>query len=66
MLNTTPNRFYRELRLTKANNLLLNTTLSVRDVGLACGFSNGFSGLYKSYYGITPFALRKQRRAAQS
>lgn len=65
MLNTTPNRFYRELRLTKANNLLLNTTLSVRDVGLACGFSNGFSGLYKSYYGITPFALRKQKRTAQ-
>ncbi|SHH42967.1 GlxA family transcriptional regulator [Cognatishimia maritima] len=65
-LNTTPNRFYRELRLTKANNLLLNTTMSVRDVGLACGFSNGFSGLYKSFYGITPAVLRKQRRAAQN
>jgi len=64
-LNTTPNRFYRELRLTKANNLLLNTTMSVRDVGLACGFSNGFSGLYKSFYGITPAVLRKQRRSSQ-
>lgn len=61
-LNTTPNRFYRELRLTKANNLLLNTTMRVRDIGLACGFSNGFSGLYKSFYGITPAVLRKQRR----
>ncbi|CUI55892.1 GlxA family transcriptional regulator [Cognatishimia activa] len=65
-MNTTPNRFYRELRLTKANNLLLNTTMSVRDVGLACGFSNGFSGLYKNFYGITPAVLRKQRRAAQN
>ena len=65
-LNTTPNRFYRELRLTKANNLLLNTTMSVRDVGLACGFSNGFSGLYKSFFGITPAVLRKQRRADQN
>lgn len=65
-LNSTPNRFYRELRLTKANNLLLNTTMSVRDVGLACGFSNGFSGLYKSFYGVTPAVLRKQRRMAQN
>ncbi|MDC0737943.1 helix-turn-helix domain-containing protein [Cognatishimia sp. SS12] len=65
-LDTTPNRFYRELRLTKANNLLLNTTMSVRDVGLACGFSNGFSGLYKSFYGITPFALRKLRRGEKN
>ncbi len=64
-LGTTPNTFYRELRLAKANNLLLNTTMSVREVGLACGFSNGFSGLYKSVYGITPLALRKQRRAGQ-
>jgi len=62
-LNTTPHRFYRELRLTKANNLLLNTDMSVRDVGLACGFNNGFSGLYKSFYGLTPAVLRKRRRA---
>jgi len=59
---TTPNGFYREMRLSKANNLLLNTTLSVREIGLACGFPNGFSSLYKSVFGITPFALRKQRR----
>lgn len=64
-LNTTPNRFYRELRLTKANNLLLNTNMSVRDVGLACGFSNGFSGLYKSFYGLTPAVLRKRRRMGE-
>ena len=61
-LNSTPNTYYRELRLNRASNLLANTTLSVRDVGLACGFSNGFSSLYKSFFGITPHALRKQRR----
>ena len=61
-LGSTPNTFYREMRLSKANNLLLNTTLSVRDIGLACGFPSGFSGLYKSFFGITPFALRKRRR----
>lgn len=61
-LATTPNGFYREMRLNKANNLLLNTTMSVREIGLACGFQNGFSTLYKSVFGITPFVLRKRRR----
>lgn len=60
-LGTTPNTYYRELRLAQANNLLLNTTMSVQEIGLACGFPSGFSGLYKSFFGITPLALRKQR-----
>ncbi|WP_435139635.1 GlxA family transcriptional regulator [Pseudopelagicola sp. nBUS_19] len=64
-LNATPNTYYRALRLAKANNLLLNTTLSVREVGLACGFGAGFSGLYKSFFGTTPLAMRKERLAAQ-
>lgn len=63
-LETTPNTYYRELRLAKANNLLMNTTLSVGEIGLACGFGNGFSGLYKNFFGITPLAMRKQRRQA--
>jgi transcriptional regulator GlxA family with amidase domain len=61
-LDTTPNTFYRELRLSKANNLLLNTNMSVRDVGLACGFANGFSALYRSFFGVTPVAMRRERR----
>lgn len=64
-LGATPNGFYREMRLNKANNLLLNTTMSVREIGLACGFQNGFSSLYKSVFGITPFALRKRRRLGE-
>ena len=62
-LNTTPNTYYRQLRLAKANNLLLNTTLSVREVGLACGFSEGFSVLYKKFFGITPLEMRHRRKA---
>lgn len=61
-LNTTPNTYYRQLRLARANNLLLNTTLSVREVGLASGFAGGFSVLYKSFYGITPLEMRRRRR----
>lgn len=61
---TTPNGFYREMRLSKANNLLLNTTMSVREIGLACGFPNGFSSIYKSFFGVTPFVVRREKRAA--
>ncbi|SFM06871.1 GlxA family transcriptional regulator [Shimia aestuarii] len=61
ILGSTPNTYYRELRMARANNLLMNTTMSVRDIGLACGFATGFSGLYKSFFGITPAARRKAR-----
>lgn len=63
-LGTTPNTFYRELRLGRANSLLRSTSLSVREIGLACGFPSGFSSLYKSLYGVTPQATRSQRRLA--
>lgn len=59
---TTPNGYYREMRLAKANNLLLNTTMSVREIGLACGFPNGFSSVYKSFFGVTPFVMRRGKR----
>ena len=62
LFGTTPNGFYREMRLAKANNLLLNTTISVREIGLACGFPNGFSSIYKSFFGVTPVAQRRARR----
>ncbi len=61
-LGVSPNTFYRKIRMHRANNLLLNTSMCVRDVGLACGFPNGFSTLYKSFFGVTPAALRKARR----
>ena len=64
-LATTPNTYYRELRLNKANNLLFNTTMTVAEIGLACGFASGFSTLYKKFYGITPMALRKKRRGGK-
>lgn len=58
--NITPNAYYRELRLNHANTLLLNTRMCVRDVGLACGFPNGFSSLFHRHFGVTPTAWRKQ------
>ncbi|MDA5092867.1 helix-turn-helix domain-containing protein [Aliiroseovarius sp. KMU-50] len=58
--NITPNAYYRELRLNHANTLLINTRMCVRDVGLACGFPNGFSSLFHRHFGVTPTAWRKQ------
>lgn len=64
-LGTTPNTYYRQLRLAQANNLLLNTTMSVREIGLACGFSGGFSVLYKRFFGIAPLEMRRRRSNAK-
>ena len=61
---TTPNTYYRELRLNQANTLLLKTSMSVREVGLACGFANGCSTLFGQHFGITPTALRRTRAPA--
>ena len=38
-LNRSPKRYYMELRLQKARNLLMQTDMSVINVALACGFS---------------------------
>lgn len=59
-LRTTPNGYYRELRLSKANNLLLNTDMAINEIGLACGFPNGFSAIYKKLFGTTPNAARSK------
>lgn len=61
-LGMTPNSYYRELRLNKASTLLLNTSLSIREVGLACGFASGFAPLYKSVFGRTPAEARRLKR----
>jgi len=59
-LNTTPNAYYRELRLNMANNLLWNTDMSVNEISLACGFSTGFSAQFKKMFGVLPKEVRKR------
>ncbi len=55
-LSRTPTRYYLELRLQKARTLLLQTSLSVLDVALACGFvsASHFSKCYREFYAKTP------------
>ncbi len=57
----SPIRFYLRLRLERAEQLLAYTRMSVRNVGLACGFSSlaQFSRQYKAHFGIPPSRTRK-------
>lgn len=59
-LDTTPNVFYRNLRLLRANRLLSGTTLSVTEISNACGFSSSshFSQCFKSRYSVSPVQTR--------
>ena len=59
-LNRSPKRYYMELRLNKARNLLMQTDMSVINVALACGFASPshFSKCYRSHYETTPYRER--------
>ena len=59
-LSRSPKRYYMELRLQKARNLLMQTDMSVINVGLACGFASPshFSKCYRAHYNTTPYRER--------
>ena len=59
-LNRSPKRYYMELRLQKARNLLMQTDMSVINVALACGFASPshFSKCYRTHYDTTPYRER--------
>lgn len=59
-LNRSPKRYYMEIRLQKARNLLMQTEMSVITVALACGFSSPshFSKCYRAHYHTTPYRER--------
>ncbi len=64
-LNRSPKRYYMELRLQKARNLLMQTDMSVINVALACGFASPshFSKCYRSHYNTTPYRERGSQGA---
>ena len=59
-LNRSPKRYYMELRLQKARNLLMQTDMTVINVALACGFASPshFSKCYRAHYQTTPYRER--------
>ena len=59
-LQVRPMEIYRKLRLERAEQLLIYSHLSIRDVALACGFSSLslFSRAFKARYGKPPSIVR--------
>ena len=56
-----PTQYIRSVKITKAKNLLKNTSLSVSDIGEKIGFSdaNYFIRIFKNETGISPLKFRK-------
>ena len=67
-LSRSPKRYYMELRLQKARNLLMQTDMSVINVALACGFASPshFSKCYRAHYDTTPYRERGSHAAKLS
>lgn len=64
-LRRSPKRYYMELRLAKARNLLMQTDMSVISVALACGFTSPshFSKCYRGQYNTTPYRERGSQKS---
>jgi transcriptional regulator GlxA family with amidase domain len=60
-LNCVPKRFYLQMRLRRARELLLQTDMPIMDVTTACGFQSPphFSKCYRNQFGYPPSAERK-------
>ena len=59
-LNTSPRKYYMEMRLERASHLLVQTEMSIIDVAMACGFESPghFSRVYRTAFGMTPMMKR--------
>lgn len=59
-LNSSPKKYYMELRLDRARHLLLQTEKPVTEIACACGFESvgHFARVYRATYGVSPMAQR--------
>ena len=60
-LNCVPKRYYLEMRLRRARELLQQTAMPIMDITAACGFQSPphFSKCYRNQFGYPPSAERK-------
>jgi transcriptional regulator GlxA family with amidase domain len=65
-LDTLPSRWYLEQRLQRARRMLQQSSQSILQIGLGCGFTSGahFSNAYRGFFGRTPRDERSARAAA--
>jgi len=63
-LGCVPRQYYLNLRLKKARQLLLQTSCSVSQIAIACGFvsSSHFSKSYRDVFGVSPREERQSQR----
>jgi transcriptional regulator GlxA family with amidase domain len=64
-LGCVPNRYYLQMRLRRARELLLQTSMPIIDITAACGFQSPphFSRCYRAHFGCPPSAERPVRSA---
>lgn len=65
--NVSPLQFMVELRLQKAKGLLLNSSLSVKEISYIVGYDDStyFTSLFKKYIGVTPSVYREMYSSAE-
>jgi len=63
-LGCVPRRYYLDLRLKKARQLLLQTASSISEIAIACGFvsASHFSKSYREMFGMSPREERQLQR----
>ena len=64
-LNCVPKRYYLQMRLRRARELLLQTSMPIIDITTACGFQSPphFSRCYRAQFGCPPSAERQTRQS---
>ncbi|MDH5530741.1 MAG: GlxA family transcriptional regulator [Paracoccaceae bacterium] len=64
-LGLSPGRFYLDLRLDEARRMVVDTSLSLRDIALRCGFSSqvAFARAFRARFAATATSVRKGARA---
>ncbi len=63
-VHRVPTRYYLDLRLARARQLLLQTSRPIVDIAFACGFVSAphFSKCYRDRYGVPPRGERRRGR----
>ncbi len=63
-VNATPSRYYLELRLTRARQLLQQTNKSLADIAVACGFVSisHFRRCFREFFDVAPGSFRNSVR----
>lgn len=59
--NTSPHKWFLGKRICRARRMIVDTDMSMSEIGVACGFNNQshFIKLFKRYYGMTPMICRR-------